>query len=85
MDMALKYLPALGIKGVIQGDFLFSNKDVKKDTIDGQKYTTFHPNTIIYAIPYDQAKEVRDAKIGIVWHTTYTGKDFSSMKSIIWG
>ena len=81
MDMALKYLPALGIKGVIQGDFLFSNKDVKKDTIDGQKYTTFHPNTIIYAIPYDQAKEVRDAKIGIVWHTTYTGKDFSSMKA----
>ena len=81
MDMALKYLPALGIKGVIQGDFLFSNKDVKKETIDGQKYTTFHPNTIIYAIPYDQAKEVRDAKIGIVWHTTYTGKDFSSMKA----
>ena len=81
MDMALKYLPALGIKGVIQGDFLFSNKDVKKDTIDGQKYTTFHPNTIIYAIPYDQAKEVRNAKIGIVWHTTYTGKDFSTMKA----
>ena len=81
MDMALKYLPALGIKGVIQGDFLFSNKDVKKDTIDGQKYTTFHPNTIIYAIPYDQAKEVRNAKIGIVWHTTYKGKDFSSMKA----
>jgi hypothetical protein len=81
MDMALKYLPALGIKGVIQGDFLFSKKDVKKETIDGQKYTTFHPNTIIYAIPYDQAKEVRNAKIGIVWHTTYTGKDFSSMKA----
>ena len=81
MDMALKYLPALGIKGVIQGDFLFSKKDVKKETIDGQKYITFHPNTIIYAIPYDQAKEVRDAKIGIVWHTTYTGKDFSSMKA----
>jgi hypothetical protein len=81
MDMALKYLPALGIKGVIQGDFLFSKKDVKKETIDGQKYITFHPNTIIYAIPYDQAKEVRNAKIGIVWHTTYTGKDFSSMKA----
>jgi hypothetical protein len=79
---ALKYLPALGITGVIQGDFLFSKEDVtKKETIDGQDYTTFHPNTIIYAVPYDQAKTVRDAKIGIVWHTTYTGKDFASMKA----
>jgi hypothetical protein len=79
---ALKHLSTLGIKGVIQGDFLFSKEDVtKKETIDGEDYTTFHPNTIIYAVPYDQAKEVRDAEIGIVWHTTYTGKDFASMKA----
>ncbi|MDC6463729.1 hypothetical protein PQZ07_00355 [bacterium] len=79
---ALKYLPDLGIKGVIQGDFLFSKSDVtKKETIDGKNYTTFHPNTIIYAVPYDQAKSVRDAKIGIVWHTTYTGTDFASMRA----
>jgi hypothetical protein len=79
---ALKYLSTLGIKGVIQGDFLFSKSDVtKKETIDGQDYTTFHPNTIIYAVPYDQAKSVRDAKIGVVWHTTYTGKDFASMRA----
>jgi hypothetical protein len=81
MKLALKHLPELGIKGVIQGDFLFSKGDTKNETIDGEKYTTFHPNTIIYAIPYDQAKEVRSAKIGIVWHTTYTGKDFMSMKA----
>ena len=79
---ALKYLPDLGIKGVIQGDFLFSKSDVtKKETIDGKNYTTFHPNTIIYAVPYDQAKEVRDAEIGVVWHTTYTGTDFASMRA----
>ena len=81
MKEALKYLPDLGITGVIQGDFLFSKKDVKTQTIDGQKYTTFHPNTIIYAIPYDQAQEVRNAQIGIVWHTTYTGSDFASMRA----
>mgnify|MGYP006932670937 CR=1 FL=1 len=81
MSLALKHLPELGIKGVIQGDFLFSKPDVSTDTIDGQKYTTFHPNTIIYAVPYDQADVVRKAKIGIVWHTTYTGKDFMSMKA----
>lgn len=79
---ALKHLSALGIKGVIQGDFLFSKEDVtKKETIDGQDYTTFHPNTIIYAVPYDQAQEVRNAEIGIVWHTTYTGSDFASMRA----
>ena len=79
---ALKHLSTLGITGVIQGDFLFSKSDVtKKETIDGEDYTTFHPNTIIYAVPYDQAKEVRDAEIGIVWHTTYTGSDFASMKA----
>jgi len=81
MKLALKHLPDLGITGVIQGDFLFSKGDTKDETIDGEKYTTFHPNTIIYAIPYDQAKEVRAAKIGIVWHTTYTGDSFESMRA----
>ena len=76
---ALRYLPALGIKGVIQGDFLFGNGDVTTKTIDGQKYSVFHPNTIAYAVPYDQSKEVRAAKIGIVWHTTYTGTSFENM------
>ena len=78
---ALKYLPSLGIKGVIQGDFLFGDGDVSTKTIDGQKYSVFHPNTIAYAVPYDQAKEVRSAKIGIVWHTTYTGDTFESMRA----
>ena len=78
---ALKYLPSLGIKGVIQGDFLFGDGDVTTKTISRQKYSVFHPNTIAYAVPYDQAKEVRTAKIGIVWHTTYTGDTFESMRA----
>ena len=81
MKQALRYLPDLGIKGVIQGDFLYGEGDLGKKTIDGTKYVTFHPNTIIYAIPQDQAQEVLKSKIGIVWHTTYKGKDFESMKA----
>ncbi len=81
MKQALEYLPALGIKGVIQGDFLYGEGDLGKKTIDGTKYVTFHPNTIVYAIPQDQAQEVLKSKIGIVWHTTYKGKDFESMKA----
>jgi hypothetical protein len=78
---ALQYLPDLGIKGVIQGDFLFGRGDLRTKTIDGQTYTTFHPNTIVYAIPKGQDKEVKSAKIGIVWHTTYTGRTFETMKA----
>jgi len=78
---ALKYLPALDIKGVIQGDFLFGRGDLSTETIDGQKYVTFHPNTIVYAVPYEQSAVIRRAKIGIVWHTTYTGRTFETMKA----
>ena len=78
---ALQYLPALGIKGVIQGDFLFGRGDLKKRTIDGVSYVTFHPNTIVYAVPANQAQEIQRAKIGIVWHTTYTGSTFETMKA----
>lgn len=78
---ALNYLPALGIKGVIQGDFLFGRGDLSNETIDGKKYVTFHPNTIVYAVPVEQAAAIKRAKIGIVWHTTYTGKDFESMRA----
>ena len=78
---ALKYLPALGIKGVIQGDFLFGRGDLGKKNIEGKKYVTFHPNTIVYAVPEEQSATIKKAKIGIVWHTTYTGRTFESMKA----
>lgn len=78
---ALKYLPELGIKGVVQGDFLFSRSELKGKKIDGKKYVTFHPNTIVYAVPWEQAASLRAARIGIVWHTTYTGNTFESMKA----
>jgi len=83
MNAALELLPLLGIKGVIQGDFLFSASDVEKTRIDGESYTTFHPNTLVYAIPYKDAaaKAVRDAQIGIVWHTTYKGDSFENMSA----
>ena len=83
LKAALQYLPELGIKGVVQGDFLFSKSDLSTETIDGESYLTFHPNTIIYAVPAKSpgAREIKRAKIGIVWHTTYTGSTFESMKA----
>jgi len=83
LKQALRYLPELGIQGVIQGDFLFSAADVKTETIKGEKYVTFHPNTIVYAVPANSeaARDVKSAKIGIVWHTTYKGNTFESMRA----
>ena len=81
LKSALRELPKLGIKGIIQGDFLFSKKDLETKTIDNKKYTTFHPNTIVYAVPEGQDAEIKKAKIGIVWHTTYTGDTFESMRA----
>ena len=83
LKLALQYLPSLGIKEVIQGDFLFSSQDVKTKKIDGKVYLTFHPNTIVYAVPAksEMAKQIKAAKIGIVWHTTYKGKTFETMKA----
>lgn len=76
---ALKYFPELGIKGIIQGDLLFTD-DAKDEKINGQDYLTFTPNTITYAIPkktlaYTKAKQ---AKIGVVFHTRYVGTNLAN-------
>jgi len=83
LKVALRYLPKLGIKGVLQGDMMFAKGDIKKQTIDGGKYITFQPNTIVYAVPADSklAAIMLAAQIGIVFHTSYTGKRFSDMKA----
>jgi hypothetical protein len=83
LKLALKHFSTLGIKDVIQGDFLFDSSDISTEKIKGNEYVTFHPNTIVYAIPAntDMAKTIKKAKVGIVWHTTYTGSSFETMKA----
>lgn len=81
LKIALQEFKKFGIKsGVYQGDLMFTD-DKKTEVIDGEKYITFHPNTIVYAVPYDSdlGRKIRSAKIGVVWHTTYTGTSFDSM------
>jgi len=80
--IALSEFSKLGIKGVLQGDLMFTD-DVETETIDDVKYYTFQPNTIVYAVPTDSqfGKIINKAKIGIVWHTTYTGDALQDMKA----
>jgi hypothetical protein len=84
LAVALKYLPKLGINGVIQGDLLFTDDDKKMANVNGEKSIVFTPNTITYAVPiasnsmYDR---IRSAKIGIIFHTSYSGKTIKTMKA----
>ena len=83
LKMALRYLPKLGIKGILQGDMMFSKGDIDTKIIEGEEYIVFQPNTIVYAVPSDSklAKTMMAAQVGVVFHTSYTGKTMSDMKA----
>ena len=67
---------------MIQGDLMFTD-DKETQVIDGIKYLTFQPNTIVYAVPTDSGlgKIMDKAKVGVVWHTTYSGSKLEDMKA----
>jgi hypothetical protein len=84
LAVALKYLPKLGIKGVIQGDLLFTSDDKKIANVNGERSIVFTPNTITYAVPVTSTSmydKIRAAKIGIIFHTSYSGKTIKTMKA----
>ena len=80
LQVCLRELKKLRIRGIYQGDLLFTN-DTKIQNIDGQSMITFTPNTITYATPVNSTlgKKIRRARMGIVFHTSYTGKDMKSL------
>lgn len=83
LKLALEELPKLGITGVVQGDFLYSKEDLREVDIGGEPHITFHPNTIVYAVPKNSqlAREILASRIGVVWHTTYRGDSLESMSA----
>ena len=83
LHTALDELSKVGIKGVLQGDMMYSSDDLKKEEIDGVSYITFQPNTIVYAVPVKSqlAAKIMSSKMGIVWHTTYTGDTMEDMSA----
>ena len=83
LKVALKELSKLGIKGILQGDIMFTKGDLTSKKIDGEDMVTFQPNTIVYAVPAgsDLAKEMENAEIGVVWHTAYTGKTIAELSA----
>ena len=83
LKYALLYFADLDIQGIVQGDLLFTTSTLKQETIDGERLYTFRPNTITYGIPvnHDIGKKAGRAKIGVVFHTHYTGDELSTMQA----
>ena len=83
LSVCLKELPKLNIRGIVQGDLLFTPGDIKSVSIRGENAIAFRPNTITYAVPEntDLAKKILQAKLGIIFHTTYTGRKMSDLKA----
>lgn len=83
LQVALKHLPSLGMKGIYQGDMMFGPGDTKTQSIDGDNLITFTPNTITYAVDpnSDEGKKIKSAKMGIVFHTKYNGRKMKSLKA----
>ena len=81
LKVALKELSKVNINGVLQGDMMYTIDDIGKETIDGEPYITFQPNTIVYAIPVNSklAAKILSSNMGIVWHTTYSGDTMEGM------
>ncbi len=80
----LKYFSQLNIGGVIQGDLLYTDKTKVIKSINNQQCITFTPNTITYAVPVDSdvGKQIINSKIGIVFHTVYSGTSMQNMNAI---
>ncbi len=62
---------------------LFTPADIKSVSIRGEDAIAFTPNTITYAVPENTllAKRIKRAKLGIIFHTSYTGKKMSNLKA----
>ena len=82
LSVCLNHLSSLNIKQILQGDLLFTN-DKKAVSIGGDKMISFTPNTITYAVQANSniGKKIARAKMGIVFHTMYTGKDMKSLNA----
>ena len=84
LKLALKLLPKIWKgDGVFQGDLMFTDKQKSEESIDDESLIVFRPNSIAYGVPVDSdlGKEIKDAKLGIAFHTRYTGKTLPEMSA----
>jgi len=75
-------LSKLSFTDILQGDLMYTN-DKKMTNMDGKSFITFQPNTIMYAVDVESklGKEIASSKMGIVFHTTYTGSTIDGLSA----
>lgn len=73
----LRYLPSLGIRGVLQGDLLFTSDSVTVTEED----VAFQPNAIRYSVGRNSptGEAIQNARLGIAFHTVYEGDTMASL------
>jgi hypothetical protein len=83
LKIALKLLPDTVKKGIMQGDLMYTKNDLEYKTIDSTKGVGFLPNTVYYFVPEDTPlyNNISKSKIGIIWHTNYTGNTIDSLSA----
>jgi len=85
LQSVLEQLPNLNIPAneIWQGDFLFDDKSLKIIKIEDREYYAFQPNTIMYVVPVESelGDKIKQAKVGIVWHTRYKGSSLDTIKA----
>ena len=76
----LQRLSTLPIQGVLQGDLLYQKKP-SVIMLEGKRTYSFRPNTITYTINCDSdlGEKVGRSKLGIVFHTEYTGDTMETL------
>tara|TARA_B100000902_G_scaffold200838_1_gene191387 strand:- start:561 stop:1760 length:1200 start_codon:yes stop_codon:yes gene_type:complete len=82
LKQCLKELKKLPIKGVVQGDLLYTKRP-NVIAMRGQPCYNFKPNTITYVIPKhsELGAKVAKSKLGIVFHTSYSGSTIGDMSA----
>ena len=86
LKASYKYLSTLSIPEVVQGDLLFTD-DKYEANIGGDTCIAFQPNTIVYAVPKDTdiGQKISEAKLGIVFHTSYSGRSLDTLTASFGG
>ena len=81
LSECLKYLPSCNIKGVLQGDLMFTPGDKRTETINGKRLLTWTPNTITYAVDPSTplGQQIERASLGIVFVNKYQGSSLPTM------
>ena len=71
------YLPSLGIRGVLQGDLLFTSDSLMVT----EEEVAFQPNAIRYSVNRGTptSKALLAARLGVAFHTVYEGETMASL------